>query len=318
MRFFVPQGIGDSVWALHKARSIARKEGDGVVSIRLASSGSRSSLDTRAMEFIRRFSFVADVDMLKASPLRSGSTQTDGYYNYLPDGRNGVPHGADFTLMPNAALERGTRLEDWLPRYEIEWGVMSHWQWNLEEEDTAQHLAAKLGRYVVFYLGPMTGNTTEGHNRGMIWEPGHWADLGRLLHEQHGVHIVVVGASYDYDYWRKLVERRIDPSYWHCHIGQWQIGQTFSVVRRAACIVGYQSGIPIVASYLGVPTAIFWRARGDSIHPNPQIFISFNEGMASAWVQPDMLEAGKHMPLIYGRCTPGGIAGSIKEREWIK
>ena len=317
MIFFVPQGIGDSIWAIHKAADISRHRGDGTVSIRLACGGMNQEIESRAVPFLRRFSFIDDVALLMAPVHPYGpAVDKDGFYRYIPDGPAGAPFGCDYALIPNAALEKGIRLEAWLPEFECDWGIMRHFRFLPEELEFASTLREQLGRYVIFYPGPLEGNTSCGHNRGMIWEPDHWARLGHELHERYGVQIVVVGASYDADYWTQFLSRRVNPSFWHEYIGKWHIAQTYAVVKGAECCVSYQSGIGIVASYLGVPTAIFWRAKGDSVRGD--CLLHFEESFKDAWVDPAMLEAGKHLGCVYGRHDVDYIAGEIAGRGWIR
>ncbi|MGH7175312.1 MAG: glycosyltransferase family 9 protein, partial [Minisyncoccia bacterium] len=166
--------------------------------------------------------------------------------------------------------------------------------------------------YAVFFCSSYGGNGQAGHNRGGIWRPQDWADLGKRVREM-GLDIVVVGSEYDHTYYQQQV-RPLTGKPWHDFIGKWGIGQTFAVIKNAKFVVSYQSGIGIVASYLGVPTAIFWRAKGNSISPDH--YISFEEGMASAWTRPDMLAQGKHLPLIYGRHDVNYIVDNITQRGW--
>jgi len=317
--FFLPQGIGDSIWALHKVRDIAARLGNGRVSLRLSCGGGDAEIEGRAVHFLRRFDFVDDVSLLMAPIHPCGRVvEPDGFYRYLPDGPTAAPAGCDWVLVPNAALERGVRLEDWLPEFRCDWGVMRHFQFRPNEEALADELRERLGRYVVFYPGPLEGNTICGHNRGMIWEPEHWQRLGKLLYERYGVQIIVVGAPYDMSYWTSFLARRVDPAYWQEFIGRWVIGQTYAVVKRAECCISYQSGIGIVASYLGVPTAIFWRAKGDSVRDD--CLLHFEEAFKDAWVDPAMLAAGKHAGVVYGRpeASVEGIAETIEQRGWVK
>lgn len=65
---------------------------------------------------------------------------------------------------------------------------------------------------------------------------------------------------------------------------------------------------------MGVPTGIFWRAAGDSIRDDA--YLSFDEAMASAWANPQHIEQGKHLPLIYGRHGVDYIKQQIIERNW--
>ena len=66
-----------------------------------------------------------------------------------------------------------------------------------------------------------------------------------------------------------------------------------------ALVVSYQSGIGICAHYLGAPTAMWWRPKGDSAAAHAHI--SFEEAMAHCWTNPAY--RGRYLPLIYGRCS---------------
>jgi len=58
MKFLLPTGIGDSVWAMHKIESVRKKlDPASELSIYL-SCGEISPLQARALDFIRRFDFV--------------------------------------------------------------------------------------------------------------------------------------------------------------------------------------------------------------------------------------------------------------------
>ena len=63
MRFIVPAGIGDSLWALMKAQDVSAKIGDGVVDVYVASRGS-DKIENRALPFLRRFRFVNEAKVL--------------------------------------------------------------------------------------------------------------------------------------------------------------------------------------------------------------------------------------------------------------
>jgi len=141
-----------------------------------------------------------------------------------------------------------------------------------------------------------------------------WAELGRRL-QGRGLKIVCVGAHYDRPYWERALHWKVVGWNWHDFIGRWEIGQTLAVLKRAQLVVSYQSGIGIVSSYLGVPTAMWWRPKGNSITPGA--YVSFEESMATAWVRPDMLEQNKYLPLIYGRESVDQIEAALVENKWI-
>jgi ADP-heptose:LPS heptosyltransferase len=212
--------------------------------------------------------------------------------------------------MPNAPLEKGIRLENWLPEFQINWNIMNDFKIDPNDIAKADSLR-QAGEYVIFYLGPELGNTGAGHNRGSIWKPEDWIKLGDRIKQELKVKIVVVGAEYDRSYFDKYLKGRVD---WTNLIGLTSVSHLFAVVKNSRLTISYQSGVGIMSSYLGIPTGIFWRARGDSV--SSDYYISFDEGMASAWVNPDMLNQKKHLPLIYGRHDSEYIMQEIKERKW--
>jgi ADP-heptose:LPS heptosyltransferase len=214
-------------------------------------------------------------------------------------------------LQANRHLESGRRLEDWLPDMETDWHIADRFRFTSHEVREAIEFERSHGPYCLFYLGPEAGNTTSGHNRGAFWTPQDWGLLARHFREL-GLKIVVVGAAYDQSYFEKYVAQHLG----ECTnmIGKWTIGQTFSAVQRARCVIAYQSGIGIFAVYLGVPTACCWRPYGDSIAPNA--FVSFKEEMASAWAPHDALASGRYLPAIYTKCTPDSIVQHAVAHDW--
>jgi hypothetical protein len=317
MNFLLPQGIGDSVWALHKLRSAATLLGAESVDVHLNFTHPLNEVQSRALDFVKRFSFVDSAKML-AIPIHCGrSIDDDGHYVYIPDGWlewGGVNY---YAMMPNGPLERGVRLEDWLPQFDVDWDTAQKFQFAKDELDYAENFKRGIGEYCVFYLGPFRGNMFEGHNRKSLWSPDDWAKLGVLIQEATGLKIVVVGADYDMEYWDYMMAPTLAKSKqrpWMNLIGELPIATTFAICKGAKFVISYQSGIGIFSSYLRVPTGIFWRPKGDSI--SPECYLSFEEAMASAWTRPDMLAGSRHMPLIYGRHHPEYIVDEILKRGW--
>ena len=107
----------------------------------------------------------------------------EGYYRYLPDGKEWAPEGIDYVLMPNAALERAIRLEDWLPEFKTNWGIMEDFVFTEAEQDFARHFADRIGRFVTFFMAGKSGSSTDsaGHNRNALWKPEEWVELGDKL-----------------------------------------------------------------------------------------------------------------------------------------
>ena len=318
MKFILPTGIGDSVWGLHKCQAIRdAKDPNGPIEIYLV--GADTGIDSRALDFVRRFDFV-NHSAMKSIALHAGSMfRPDGTYNYIEDGWyefDGAGTEKYCVLIPNAALEHGIRLEDWLPHYEINWNIWRHFKIDYIERVHAQEVYDQIGPFCVFYPGPLNGNTRDGHNRNAIWKPQDWVELGRRIHKEFGLHILVVGAHYDASYFDMLLEPELghDKSYWTSVIGKTNLGELWALTGMSRFVISYQAGVGIISTYLGTPTGIFWRQHGDSI--NPHVLLTFNNAMASAWVPPAILKVGTHLPLYYGRDSVDSIQNEIRTRGW--
>jgi len=324
MKFLLPQGIGDSVWALHKIQAIRDKLAPGEPIDVFLTCSERNMLQDRALDFLRRFEFVRSVDMrlnyglLNNSGADKPPFTPGGYWDYIEDG-DYIFKGEHYTvLIPNAPLERGIRLEKWLPHYDINWGIFSHFRLTSKELAYGAMVRSKLGPFAVFYPGPLHGNTIEGHNRNMLWKPAEWVELGERIFKQFGLPIVVVGAEYDHDYYTHMLAPRLNgtSSHWIDLIGRTTIGELFSVTKNSKFLISYQAGVGIISTYLNVPTAMWWRPRGDSISRSG--FLSFEEEMSHAWCPPAILESGSYCPMIYGRSSVDSIMGEVQSRGWVK
>lgn len=317
MRVLAPTGVGDVAWALHKIQAVRDKlDPGGPIDVTLV--GGNGKIDSRAMDFVRRFSFVNSVNMKPYSLHAYGPlTHPDGTYNYIEDGDYTFEGEHYIVLIPNRSLEQGIRLEDWLAHYPIRWDIFQDFQIDITERIRAAVIHEKIGRdFCVFYPGPLAGNTVEGHNRGPIWTPQEWVELGKRASEEFGLHIVVVGASYDLPYFNTFLEPLLNgQSYWTSVIGQTNLGDLWALTDRAKFVISYQAGVGIISTYRKTPTGIFWRQHGNSI--SGQHYLTFDERMASAWVPPAILEKGTHLPLYYGKSSVDSILKEVRSRNWI-
>jgi hypothetical protein len=324
MKYLLPQGIGDSVWALHKIQSInAKLDPGGPIDVFLTCS-ERNILQDRALDFLRRFDFVDSVSMRMNYGLLNnyGSDRPPftpgGYWDYIEDGMYDFKGEQYCVLIPNAPLERGIRLEQWLPQYPIDWDIFSRFRITTQERAYGAMVKSKIGPYAVFYPGPLHGNTLEGHNRLMLWKPAEWIALGERIHHGFGLSIIVVGAEYDHDYYTHMLLPRLNgnSTHWIDLIGRTSIGELFSVTSNAKFLISYQAGVGIVSTYLRVPTAMWWRPRGDSISQSG--FLSFENEMSTAWVPPAILESKAYLPMLYGQSGVEYILEEIRSRGWVE
>lgn len=322
MRCLVGQGLGDAFWYLLKAKSLAEKFGDGIVDIRLGC-WNVNEIESRATKFLNRFDFVNSAEMylmprnshgpvLKPGP----ATDNKGYYRYLDDGKTTSYKDIDFIAIPNAPLEKGIDIKDWLPDVAIDYDIMQN---NFAFTDTeiafGDDFKSKFGDYVVFFMASLGSNTAEGHNRNSLFSPQDWIILGENLHNLYNVNIIVVGAKWDKDYFDKLIKPNIKGKrHWFNYIDQLPIFLTLQVIKNSRFLISYQSGLGIVGNYMESKVAMWWRPYGDSI--SPHIFTSFDEKMSYCWAKPGTVENKKYMSCIYGRHGVKEILNHIKENSW--
>jgi hypothetical protein len=306
-RFVLPNGIGDVTWALTKIRAVA-----GERPIHIILSGQPGKVvDRRAVPFLERFDFVSSVMVMDIPVLmdREAPNDAQGRYRYVPDGRQGDYH----FLVPNKVLEEGRRLEEWLPEHPVDWDIMRHFSWKDTERGDATGRA--LEPFVAFYLGPETGHTDEGHNKNWLWEPSQWVELGLALKER-GVNVAVVGADYDRSFWERYVRHGVTEAglHWFDLLGQFEIGETFALLKHAKALISYQCGLVMVSHYLGVPCVSWWRPDGNSMHPKRMV--SFHNEMRNTWIRPGWED--KYLGCLYKRESAADIIRVMDERGWLK
>lgn len=304
--YLLPSGIGDCMWALLKIRNIAR---DNPINIALSGDPKRE-IDNRCVPFLKRFPFINSVRVADVPILvdREHPNDDQGRYRY----REGIQGGWQF-LAPNGPLERGQRIEEWLPDIPIDYDVINTFSWKDTERGTRE--ASVFEPFVAFYLGPESGHTDEGHNWGWLWEPKHWVQLGGMM-KRRGLKVCVVGAKYDRSFWERYVRPGVveDNQEWEDRIGEFEIGETFAFLQRAKCFIGYQCGLGIVNHYLGGKGAMWWRPDGNSGHPKRKL--SFDEKMKDGWIRPGYEK--NWLGLVYKRETPAQIMAEIDKRGWCE
>lgn len=305
----VPSGIGDSIWAMTKIQSLMKQEGCTICQISV-----QDGEPKRSKELLERLDFVQNVKYFKESIMEVPLVKPDGTYNYTATQSNWHDK-FDWLLIPNESLEQGIRLEDWHPEWEINWNIANHIKFKDNEIKQAEVLRQRLGKYCVLYASSLAGNTNAGHNRGPRWRPEQWVQLSNRLRNELKVAVVLIGANWDRDYYDKVLL----PAGFIAEevaIGNKHICETLQIIKKSEFFIGYQSGLGVMASYLGTPAAMWWRQQKDSILPNQQL--GFDERMASAWVPPKMIEEKKYLSLYYGRETVDDIVNSIKLNGWVK
>ena len=343
LKVAVPPGIGDSLWSMVKIQSIMKQGNYDLCTVAI-----KDTILNRGREFLLHFDFINEVTyedfpifpigseftgfaargytMLGGGQARrSKKMQPDfvaetGEYIYI-DSCEDFLDKYNWLLIANGHLERGHRIETWLPQFDTNLDIgINNFQFTDSEHRIAKVTHQKMLNdqpFVVFYLGPKFGNTWNGHNRNSLWTFNDWYNTSILMRNHNPeLLFVIIGAQYDADYAEEFLQHIGAEGRQHFVnlVGTTEIGVTFSLIKRSKFILSYQSGIGIFSTYLGVPTACFWRPYGNSI--SQDFFLSVREEMSTAWA-PQWAIDSNYLPLIYTKCSPESIVSACINRQWI-
>lgn len=222
-RFIVgcPPGVGDFLWCLYKLRAFKRDRGIEHLMVVL-----QQTKKDRAAELARMAGFV---DSVRYAPFRATAAEKTGYLEGF-----GVMNAV---MWPNAVLDRGERIETWLPQYPVEWDLPL-----LTEE-----ALAPAGRPILYA-------SSSEVNRA--WFPGarkdFWIAVAKALAQECGAKPVLIGASWDMTNADSLREHTTPL------VGLTTLPQVAHLISRAPVVVGVASGMTILANHFRTPCVAFF------------------------------------------------------------
>lgn len=187
-----------------------------------------------------------------------------------------------FYLSCNSHLEKGNRLEDFLPDLPITFKI--DWNTSTEDSDTAKQLLPAPDTYIGFY-----GSSYSAQRSWGFWNERGWFQLIKMFHERDP-HLVpvIIGADFDGDLGGRLIQLLQDADIPHVNT----IGQPLSVVieilKRLAYFIGFPSGLSILNETLGKDTFMFYP--------------SHLKLMMNTWAEPSRIESGAYKAAQF--CTP--------------
>lgn len=316
---YLPPGLGDAVWSITKIQDIVKQHGYKDVYVCV-----KDTDLNRSQEFLKRFDFITDViyENFRIHPEGEPEINTDGTYNYIKnsivhDDANGIHK---YYIICNNFLERGMRLENWLQEYETNFNVADNWKFKSCDIDYLKNVMKHIDSpYCVFYIGPLLGNTVDGHNKENLWSIEDWIKLGDLINKTLGLQIIIVGAPYDKSYVRLFYEYLNDDQkqYYTDLVGKTGVGDLYAICKASKFVISYQSGVGIFSVYMKIPTTLWWRPYGNSLSTYPHYYISFYNEMAAAWAPHDMLNKGLYCPQHYLDSTPEQLLSNIIKYDWV-
>lgn len=276
----VPPGMGDAYWVMTKMESF--KERKGIDRLRVVVL--KDKVHYYTSDFLRLFPFVDEVvERDKTFDIRDLYNKSSP--GFMLKDTQGVDYFIDFGAL---MWLKGVKLENILPECKTNYNSPI----DLPEESVkfaAEVKEKNEGKFVLFYTSSIGNNKNWN---GGAWTPGDWVALADLIFKHSGIRPLLVGAYWDRDYAaqiRKLDKENIVQDL----VGKTTIPQLLSLTREANLIVSFPSGIPMMATYWGVPTVMFWGINSISRRAR------FDSEFMYAWVPPKARNNGRYIPLAY-------------------
>lgn len=319
----IMSGIGDAVWSFVIQKAVRRKYGADALLYHINDSG--DGRRKRSNNMLARFGFVDDMVTSKFQ-VHADTPMDDrsGHLNYIPSGPVAVDgrDEFDYRLIVNTYLEHGQGYDRvcealGLLEEDLDFDFFSDYHEKPEDMFAVDKVLHHVGEdYVVFYYGAEVDNTIGGLNRDEVWKPEDWNRLGRMVHDEFGLKIVVIGAPYDTSYANRILGANRDTFYYNA-IGELDITETLALIQRSKFVVAFPAGVGIVGPYMRVPTVIFWRPKHMSYHVMHDR-AGFCPEFATNWVPEPVLKAGGYYPAWYGDDTPETIMEAVRKGGWAK
>jgi ADP-heptose:LPS heptosyltransferase len=296
-------GLGDIAWLAVALGHAKEQLGIPSITLRLHLLGDHR--DGRAVEFARRLRAFDHVEE-ESFPLHLGPAGIGGRSVYRP---NGYDADGPCTLIANPWIEHEGRLEDWLPGLKPDWRAMleGYRRETADVERADELLGGRQSGFLCLHLGARKDNTDGGMNRDTLWSLSDWLELIKRIRTATDRPIYFLGASYDADYVAELLGTARGVRDLINLTSQTSAPVLVEILRRADAVVGFPSGVPILSTYLGTPTCMFWAPPYHSICAVSDF--RFSRDFSTNWVPPDVLQAGTYFPAWFGETTPGEIAG---------
>jgi len=284
----LPPGIGDMHWVLTKLESFKEKNGIDELKIHI----DRNPSLNYSREFLKLVPFIDDVDDgQKRLPFRFSIAGGDG----IPLQRN--VNGVDYLIEINSRLEQGVRIENVLPEYKV------NFNYPIKNPREAKSFAQTIkkgmgGKLFLFYASSVGGNKNWCKN---TWQPKDWVKLANLIYSKTKKRTLLMGAQWDAAY-SAMVKSVDAKNTIQNFVGKTSIAEALALLREANFMVGFLSGLVILATRFKIPCVSFWPTLKQAPHwINPEKF-------KLSWIPPNAKRDG-YMPINYGGkdSNPKGI-----------
>lgn len=265
MKIGVPSGIGDISWLVSKL--VNSKEWEGL-EVEVADGWpyrAKPYMDMLGVKSIYgTFKYEDILTFEKMNPYKEWRDISESGY-----GR--------FLMQPNEHLERGWRLEEYLPDLPTNF----HYHLNIPEK-VSPSLAPFIEKLSSDKYVGVSCASYRGAHAWHTWELDQWAALGlRLIGGGYGV--CLLGGRWD-DLTDGLGSELPDGSYINL-VGKTDFSEACAIHKLLPFYVGFSSGLGIIRTVMGLPTLMLWPE-----HQQP---------LSMSWADPEDLASKKYVASPY-------------------
>jgi hypothetical protein len=293
VRIGTPSGVGDVYWVLTKLRAFLAQRRADRVTLCVQKSRLTRALDwSKMVDFVdatEEFPFRADEqalatgysDGVEALPMMSRQERRElrrELRQKMPAHlrRRGAPlpplpltpappgPPLDCVLWPNAVLDRGDSLRDWLPGLELDLSFKIRTDPGPSDRIVVYASSAAINEAWIPGLGPE-----------------YWAELIAAIAERTGDVPTLIGAPWDATF-RERIACEVEDL-----LGVTTLPQVAGILERASVVVGVICGMTILANHFRTPTVALYP---DKFHP----------AFPTSWVAPD----APYLPIAASRVPP--------------
>jgi len=291
----MPSGIADMHWIMTKMESFKEKNCIDKLEVVIFPDHGH----TESPAFLKLIPFIDSVKFRK-DPYKFTFSIVGMSGNPIHEDRQGV----DYLMEFNSRLEEGVRLENIVPKYKT--NFYYHLDYPLESKKFANRVKMKVGGKIYLIYASSIGSNDNWARE--TWGPADWMKLINKIVKTTGRNPVLIGKDWDLDYTKDLMELDKNKIIYNL-VAKTDIKQALALIREANVIVGFLSGLPLIATYFKTPTVTFWPIKG--ITPSGKFIKEFQ----TSCVPPEAVSSGRYIPFIYGeeKTTPENVFNSIKE-----
>jgi ADP-heptose:LPS heptosyltransferase len=199
-------------------------------------------------------------------------------------------------LCANGHLERGERIETWLPE------VPTDYSYDLVVPE------ATPPRILLYPSGVRQNLIWHGNS----WTVKHWVETVRLLNQQNHIPVLIGADNPDdltYNRWltKQLTMHGLSAD---SLVGKTSVADVFGMIKSCRVVAGLNSGLVIVAAALGVPTVLMWSNEQTRC---PGSHSTLPREMQTSWLPEDLPSAYRPMSLGSRQLTPSGLVENMLE-----